>query len=118
MGKPMTQSKIIATLAENLEGRFGNKEDSSVPKSHVRAFLEELADLAAKECKGPAHKFPIPGIGRAVLAHRKARAGRNPATGETIQIKAKTVVRLRPSKAFKDAVLGASAKSKSKSAAA
>ena len=47
----------------------------------------------------------IPGIGRAVKAHRKARMGRNPQTGEAIKIKAKTVVRLRPSKAFKDAVL-------------
>jgi DNA-binding protein HU-beta len=47
----------------------------------------------------------IPGIGRAVKAHRKARLGRNPATGETIKIKAKTVVRLRAAKAFKDAVL-------------
>ena len=50
-------------------------------------------------------KFVIPGIGRVVKAHRKARMGRNPQTGEAIKIKAKTVVRLRPSKAFKDAVL-------------
>jgi len=47
----------------------------------------------------------LPGIGRAVKAHRKARMGRNPATGEAIKIKAKTVVRLRAAKAFKDAVL-------------
>ena len=47
----------------------------------------------------------IPGIGRVVKAHRKARMGRNPQTGEAIKIKAKTVVRLRPSKAFKDAIL-------------
>ena len=47
----------------------------------------------------------IPGLGRLVKAHRKARIGRNPQTGEQIKIKAKTVVRLRPSKALKDAVL-------------
>ena len=54
------------------------------------------------KCAG---KFVIPGIGRAVKAHRKARMGRNPATGEAIKIKAKTVVRLRAAKAFKDAIL-------------
>ncbi len=61
--------------------------------------------VAVKEAKGAAGKFVIPGIGRVVKAHRKARMGRNPQTGEAIKIKAKTVVRLRPSKAFKDAVL-------------
>ena len=68
------------------------------------AFFEELFKLAVKETKSSG-KFVIPGIGRAVKAHRKARLGRNPATGETIKIKAKTVVRLRAAKAFKDAVL-------------
>ena len=58
-----------------------------------------------KEAKGAAGKFVIPGLGRLVKAHRKARIGRNPQTGEQIKIKAKTVVRLRPSKALKDAVL-------------
>jgi DNA-binding protein HU-beta len=72
----------------------------------VSAFFEELFKLAVKECKGATGKFVIPNLGRAVKAHRKARIGRNPQTGEQIQIKAKTVVRLRPSKAFKDAVLG------------
>jgi DNA-binding protein HU-beta len=48
----------------------------------------------------------IPNIGRVVKAHRKARMGRNPQTGEAIKIKAKTVVRLRAAKALKDAVLG------------
>ena len=52
-----------------------------------------------------AAKFVIPGIGRVVKAHRKARMGRNPQTGEAIKIKAKTVVRLRPAKVLKDAVL-------------
>jgi DNA-binding protein HU-beta len=69
-------------------------------------FFDELFKLAVKELKGGAGKFVIPNIGRAVKAHRKARMGRNPQTGEAIKIKAKTVVRLRAAKAFKDAVLG------------
>jgi len=114
MAKTMTQSKIITTLTERIQGLT----HKNLPRSWVQTFLVELAGLAAEQVKGPAHKFKIPGIGFAVLKNRKARTGRNPATGETIQIKAKTVVRLRPSKSFKDAVLGPPAKSKTKSAAA
>jgi len=68
-------------------------------------FFDELFRLAVLETKGVAGKFVIPNIGRAVKAHRKARMGRNPQTGEAIKIKAKTVVRLRVSGAFKAAVL-------------
>ncbi len=94
--KPMSKSKIVATIADKC----------GTPKKLAAQFFEELFKLAVKECKGGAGKFVIPNIGRAVKAHRKARMGRNPATGEAIKIKAKTVVRLRPAKAFKDAVLG------------
>src|ERR1700684_3823280 len=93
--KPMSKSKIVSTLAEKM----------GTPKKVTSQFFEELFKLAVKECKGGAGKFVIPNIGRAVKAHRKARMGRNPQTGEAIKIKAKTVVRLRPAKAFKDAVL-------------
>jgi DNA-binding protein HU-beta len=77
MANPLSKSKIIAHMAEKV----------STPE------------------KQGAGKFVIPGLGRSVKAHRKARMGRNPATGEAIKIKAKTVVRLRAAKAFKDAVL-------------
>ena len=91
----MSKSKIVAALAAKV----------GTPKKTASQFFEELFKLAVKECKGGAGKFVIPNIGRAVKAHRKARMGRNPQTGEAIKIKAKTVVRLRPAKAFKDAVL-------------
>jgi DNA-binding protein HU-beta len=96
MAKPMSKSKVVGHLAEKCE----------TPKKTVTTFFEELFKLAVKECKGGAGKFVIPNLGRAVKAHRKARMGRNPQTGEPIKIKAKTVVRLRAAKAFKDAVLG------------
>jgi len=95
MAKPLSKTKIVAHLADKLE----------TSKKTAAAFFEELFKLAVKELKGGAGKFVIPNFGRAVKAHRKARLGRNPQTGEQIQIKAKTVVRLRPAKAFKDAVL-------------
>ena len=65
---------------------------------------ETLADTAVKETKKNG-EFTIPGVGKLVKAERKARVGRNPQTGEAIKIKAKTVVRLRAAKAFKDAAL-------------
>lgn len=99
MATPMSKSKIIAHLADKV-----STTDKPVSKKQVSTFFDELFKLAVKESKGSG-KFVIPGIGRAVKAHRKARMGRNPATGEAIKIKAKTVVRLRAAKAFKDAVL-------------
>ena len=93
--KPLSKTKIVSHLAEK----------TSLPKKTAALFFEELFKLAVKEAKGSAGKFVIPGLGRVVKAHRKARMGRNPQTGEAIKIKAKTVVRLRPSKALKDAVL-------------
>ena len=100
MASPMSKSKIIAYIAGKV-----STDDKPVSKKQVVAFFDELFKLAVKECKGGAGKFVIPNVGRAVKAHRKARMGRNPATGEAIKIKAKTVVRLRAAKAFKDAIL-------------
>lgn len=93
--KPLSKTKIVSHIAEKL----------GTPKKTAALFFEELHKLAVKEAKGGAGKFVIPGIGRVVKAHRKARMGRNPQTGEAIKIKAKTVVRLRPAKALKDAIL-------------
>ena len=93
--KPLSKTKIVSHLAEKL----------GTSKKAIVTFFDELHKLAVKEAKGSAGKFVIPGIGRVVKAHRKARMGRNPQTGEAIKIKAKTVVRLRPSKVLKDAVL-------------
>src|SRR6185437_8983049 len=99
MAGPMSKSKIVAHLSEKV-----STPEKPVSKKQVSSFFDELFKLAVKESRG-AGKFVIPGLGRAVKAHRKARMGRNPATGEPIKIKAKTVVRLRAAKAFKDAVL-------------
>jgi DNA-binding protein HU-beta len=100
MANPLSKSKIIAHMAEKV-----STEDKPISKKQAVSFFDELFKLAVKELKGGSGKFVIPGLGRAVKAHRKARMGRNPATGEAIKIKAKTVVRLRAAKAFKDAVL-------------
>ena len=94
MAKVMTKSQTVAHLAGKL----------TVTKKQAAAGLEELAALAVNETK-KSGQFVIPGIGKLVKVNRKARMGRNPATGETIKIPAKTVVKFRVAKACKDAVV-------------
>ena len=73
-------------------------------KKTASGILEEVAALAVSETK-KSGSFTLPGIGKLVLVKRKARMGRNPATGEAIKIPAKTVVRMRVAKAAKEAIV-------------
>jgi len=93
MAKALTKSQIAASIAES----------NGITKKTAVEILDFLAELAYKNAK---NSFTIPGLGKLVLVNRKARTGRNPATGETIQIKAKKVVKFRVAKAAKDAILG------------
>ena len=72
-----------------------------LPKKAASAIIDEVAALAVSETK-KAGSFTLPGIGKLVLVKRKARMGRNPATGATIKIPAKTVVKMRVAKAAKE----------------
>ncbi|MGH9459614.1 MAG: HU family DNA-binding protein [Vicinamibacteria bacterium] len=92
--KGMTKTQVVSYMAEK----------ANISKKESAAIIEELADLAVKETKR-AGQFVIPGVGKLVKSHRKARKGRNPQTGEEIQIPAKTVVKFRVSKVCKDAVI-------------
>jgi DNA-binding protein HU-beta len=89
----LTKSQILGQLAEK----------TGLSKKASGQFVEELVKLAYKEAK---NSFTIPGLGKIVLVNRKARIGRNPATGAQIQIPAKRVVKFRIAKAAKDAILG------------
>jgi DNA-binding protein HU-beta len=91
--KPMTKSKIVAALAEKV----------GITKKQSATYLDELAKLAYKESK---NGFTFPGVGKLVVRHYKARMGRNPQTGEPIQIKARKRVKFRVAKAAADAILG------------
>ena len=93
MAKALSKSQITAEVAEK----------NGITKKQAVEILEHIAALAYKHAKD---SFTIPGLGKLVLVNRKARVGRNPATGETIQIKAKEVVKFRVAKAAKDAILG------------
>jgi len=91
--KRMTQTEIINQLAEQ----------SGMKKTDVKSMFDTLASLAASEVKKNG-EFTLPGFGKLVKATRKAREGRNPATGKPIKIPAKTTVKFRLGKAMKDAV--------------
>lgn len=92
MAKSKTKSEIIAGIADAAE----------ITKKQASAALDQLVAMAYKGAKDG---FMIPGLGKLVLVNRKARLGRNPATGETIKIPAKKVVKFRVAKAAKDAIL-------------
>ena len=92
--KPMTKAYIVSHFAEKFE----------LTRKTASGIIEEVAALAVSETKKTG-SFTLPGIGKLVLVKRKARMGRNPATGEAIKIPAKTVVKFRLAKAFKDAVV-------------
>jgi len=94
MAKSMTKSQLYRHMAEKME----------LTRKQVVQFMDLLVKTAYKEAK---NSFTLPGLGKLVLVNRKARKGRNPATGEEIMIPAKKVVRFRVAKAAKDAILGA-----------
>ena len=90
----MTKSQILESLAGS----------TGMSKKDVNTMLTELANLGYKEVK-KSGEFVVPGFGKMVKMNRKARMGRNPATGATIKIPAKTVVKFRLAKVAKEAVL-------------
>jgi DNA-binding protein HU-beta len=90
MAKSMTKSEIIGTLAEK----------TGLQKKQVAQFFDELAALAYREAP---NGFTLPGLGKLVLVERAARMGRNPKTGEPIQIAAKRTLKFRLAKEAKDA---------------
>jgi DNA-binding protein HU-beta len=93
-GKPLTKSQVVSKFAE----RFGLK------KNVAGEIVQYVAELAIKETKRVG-VFTLPGIGKLVLSKRKARKGFNPATGEQINIPAKTVVKMRLAKACKEEIV-------------
>ena len=94
MARALTKSQIAAEIATK----------NNITKKAAAEILEFIAQLAYKNAK---NTFTLPGLGKLVLVNRAARIGRNPATGEQIQIPAKRVVKFRVAKAAKDAILGA-----------
>ena len=91
----MTKTQFLQALAEK----------TGHTKKEAASLVDALVGLMYDEVK-KAGEVTLPGVGKLMKKFRPARMGRNPATGEQIQIKAKTVVKFRVAKAAKDAVLG------------
>lgn len=94
MAKPLTKSQYMATLSEKM----------GVSKKEAIAMWEMLVDMIYTRVKEDG-ELTLPGLGKIQKKDRKARMGRNPATGESIHIPAKTVLKFRVNKACKDAIL-------------
>jgi DNA-binding protein HU-beta len=92
--KPLTKAQIVSFFAKKFD----------LSKKSALSVIDEMAALAVAETK-KVGAFTFPGIGKLVLVKRKARVGRNPATGEPINIPAKTVVKMRVAKACKEAIV-------------
>ena len=92
---PATKSEIMAAIAEA----------AGISKKEAVAAYDELLKIAYAGAKTP-KGIMLPGLGKLLKAKSKARTGRNPATGETIKIPARTKAKFRLCKAAKDAVLG------------
>ena len=92
--RPLTKSQIVSYFAKKFD----------LSKKVAASVIDEMAALGIAETK-KAGVFTFPGIGKLVLVRRKARVGRNPATGEPINIPAKTVVKMRIAKACKEAIV-------------
>jgi DNA-binding protein HU-beta len=87
----MTQAQFFQSVAEK----------SNLAKAQVRAVFAAVEEVVTKSLKSEG-KIPLGGLGAVKLVDRKARMGRNPATGEPIKIPARTAIKITPAKALKD----------------
>ena len=92
--KPLTKTEVYAYMADKV----------GITKQQAKQFFDEQAELAYVQVKKNDKGFTIPGIGKLVITHRKARMGRNPQTGESIKIAAKKALKFRIAKPAKDAL--------------
>jgi DNA-binding protein HU-beta len=89
----MGKSELFSHFADRFE----------IKRTQAREFFDEMTTLAEKELKRSG-EFVLPGMVKLVVQKRKARMGRNPATGEAIKIKASKKVAFRASKELKEAI--------------
>jgi DNA-binding protein HU-beta len=89
----MTKDQLISDIAEAID----------TPKNIVRAALEQLSEIVSDALEN-GDEITLPGIGKLKVSERPARSGRNPQTGQALQIAAKKVVKYVPAKALNDAI--------------
>ena len=87
----MTKTELVKTF----------QEATQLPANQAQEYLERFGDIAAAELLGGG-EIPLPGVGKLVIKQRAARKGRNPKTGEPLNIPAKKALTVNLSKDFKE----------------
>ena len=90
----MTKAELIEQMAK----------DAGISKVAASKALDSFIDGVKKALKKKDGKMTLVGFGTFSKVRRKARKGRNPATGEEIKIKAHNAVTFKPGKALKGAI--------------
>lgn len=92
-------------LIDEIAARSVRYHSAGVSKTAVTAVLDTLAGVVHQQLvAGPGSEIIVPGLGKFTVKARAARTGRNPATGEEMEIPAKNVPHFSAAKALKDAV--------------
>ena len=99
----MNKSQVVQAVAEELGGEWTPRE--------VKACLEAFENVVIRSCKA-GDPVALTGFVKFARVDRKARMGRNPATGESIRIAAKSVAKATALKRFKDEVMAGKGKAK------
>jgi len=89
----MTRKQLIEFISDYVDIR----------EPVVKSVLDALGAIAQEEIPN-GRDIPLPGIGKLKLVERAARTGRNPQTGEAIEIPAKKAVKFAPAKSLKEAL--------------
>ena len=92
----MNKQQLIDAIRQRMNG--------GISKQHIEQVLDTLGDVATFELSVASMEIPLPGLGKLVSEHVAGRTGRNPKTGEPLEIPARTVAKFRPGKALKDAI--------------
>ena len=97
----MAEEKVVTVALSKIAAELAESHDMS--KKAVNELLGAFVETTVKNLK-KGHKVRITGLGIFQVKKRPARAGRNPLTGETIQIKASKKLAFRAAKEVKDAI--------------
>jgi DNA-binding protein HU-beta len=89
----MTRTDLIEAIAQ----------ETGSDRQQAKAYLEGFTRVIEREMKNEG-EVPLAGLGKFKVVKRQARTGRNPMTGESIQIPAKTVVKFTVAKVLKDSI--------------
>jgi DNA-binding protein HU-beta len=99
----MTQKELVKAVATSVNAEYKKAGKNTITETNVSDVIGTFADVT-KDAVAKGDKIQIAGFGSFEASVRPARTGRNPSTGETIKIEAKTVAKFKPAKAFKELI--------------